>query len=82
MASTPVGTATAEPNVFHPEDRDLSECRPAVERPGCGSTAKGGWRMTLVFALLILGISVIIARIVVAARARSRVVNHPIGDWN
>lgn len=83
-SSDPVPTAapaTSTTNDFFPAERNLSDCSPAVERPGCGSTAKGGWRMTLVFIVLLAGIAVIIGRIAVATVRRGRAVNQPKGDW-
>jgi hypothetical protein len=30
-------------NPFLPEDRSLGECISSVQKPGCGSEARGGW---------------------------------------
>lgn len=73
---------TVSTNDFHPDGQDLSSCGPGVERPGCGSKAKGGWRMALVFAALMLGIAVVATAVVRSARARGRAVNQPTGDWS
>lgn len=56
-------------------DQNLSSCVNTNERPGCGSTSKGGWRMYLVFAALILGVGFVMSRVVKAVRQRDIVVN-------
>lgn len=53
---------------FYPEDNDLSDCLGLVERPGCGSESRGGWRQTAVFGLLVIGLGLIVWRIVVGVR--------------
>ena len=73
--------ATPGTNVFYPEQRNLSDCGPAAERPGCGSSAKGGWRMLMVFGVLMLGIVVVASRVVLAARRRSKVDVSSVGPW-
>jgi len=69
--SAPVSTQAPS---FLPDDpnRNLSECIGTVERPGCGSKARGGWRMGLTFGVLMLGIALIGATIVRSARRRAR----------
>ena len=49
------GTATGDTappvdtiNEFFPEDRSLGDCLSSLPKPGCGSSARGGWRQTLV----------------------------------
>lgn len=66
-------TSTQDPS-FLPSDpnRNLSECIGTVERPGCGSKARGGWRMALTFGVLMLGIALIGTIIVRSARRRGR----------
>ena len=39
-------------NEFLPDERNLSDCLGALQRPGCGSEARGGWRQTLVFVIM------------------------------
>ncbi|MEO1057605.1 MAG: hypothetical protein AAFY28_11885 [Actinomycetota bacterium] len=39
-------------NEFIPDERNLSDCLGALQRPGCGSEARGGWRQTLVFVIM------------------------------
>ena len=55
-------------NEFLPEERNLGDCVGALERPGCGSEERGGWRLTLVLVAVGTGLVVIIGRIVWAAR--------------
>jgi hypothetical protein len=62
---------------FYPEDSNLSDCIGLVERPGCGSEARGGWRQALVFVVLAAGVALIIWRISVGVR-RNR--STPPGD--
>jgi len=62
-------------NDFIPTEQNLSDCIGAVEKPNCGSESKGGWRMYLVFAALVLGMGVVGWRIAVGVRARDAVVN-------
>jgi hypothetical protein len=59
-------------NEFLPEERGLGDCISAVPRPGCGSEARGGWRQTLVFVLILTGLGIIAWRIVASARAAKR----------
>jgi hypothetical protein len=63
---------------FYPEDNNLSDCLGLVERPGCGSESRGGWRQTAVFVILALGMALIFWRISVGVR-RNRV-DPPAGD--
>ena len=64
--SSDVTTVTV--NDFVPTERDLSECISAVPKPGCGSEARGGWRQTAVFALVVAGLGFIAWRVVAGAR--------------
>jgi len=63
---TDVTTVTV--NDFVPTERDLSECISAVPKPGCGSEARGGWRQTAIFALVVGGLAFIGWRVVAGAR--------------
>lgn len=54
---------------FFPEDNNLSDCLGLVEKPGCGSEARGGWGQTLVFVFLALGLAFILWRVSVGVRA-------------
>ncbi|MEQ1872674.1 MAG: hypothetical protein ABL953_03015 [Ilumatobacteraceae bacterium] len=62
-------TPTTE-NDFLPQRENVSDCIGAVERPDCGSNAKGGWQMYLTFGVLIAGMSFIGWRVVRSVRAR------------
>jgi hypothetical protein len=55
-------------NEFMPEDRALSDCLSSLPKPGCGSKARGGWRQTLVFLVIIGAITFIIGRVVMSSR--------------
>jgi len=68
------GTVPGE-NSFIPADENVSSCVGTLERPGCGSKDKGGWRMYLTFAVLIGGMSFIGWHVVKGIRARDAVVN-------
>jgi hypothetical protein len=57
---------------FYPENNDLSDCVGLVERPGCGSEARGGWRQTVTFALLAPGLGLIFWRVAVGVRNNRR----------
>jgi len=59
-------------NEFIPEDRDLTSCIGALERPGCGSESRGGWRQTLVFGALLVGLVVVFGNVVRGVRKRDR----------
>ena len=43
-------------NPFLPEQQNVGDCIGALERPGCGSEERGGWRQTLVFAIMGVGL--------------------------
>lgn len=59
-------------NEFLPEERGLGECISAVQRPGCGSEARGGWRQGLVLLAIIGGLSIIAWRVVAGSRRARR----------
>ena len=52
-----------EANPFLPEDRDLTPCVGTLERPGCGSTARGGWHQNLVAIAMIGGLLIVFGRV-------------------
>lgn len=62
-------------NDFIPEGQNLSDCVGTIQRPDCGSKSKGGWRMSLVFAVLISGLGFIGWRVARQIRARDAAVN-------
>ena len=53
---------------FYPESSNLSDCVGLVEKPGCGSEARGGWAQTAVFGALAVGLGLIIWRITIGVR--------------
>ena len=66
--------ATAPPstfNVFYPEERPLSDCLGSLERPNCGSEARGGWAQYTIAVLMVGGLAFIGWRIVRLARRTS-----------
>ena len=67
--------ASAENNVFVPEDANVSSCVGTLERADCGSKSKGGWRMYLTFAVLMSGMGFIGWRIARSIRQRDAVLN-------
>jgi hypothetical protein len=70
-AVTQAPTTTIE-NVFLPEDTNVNvtDCISSVQRPGCGSRERGGWRQGVVFGVIVVGLIAIGARLVVGIRRR------------
>ncbi|MDX2380019.1 MAG: hypothetical protein QNM02_09720 [Acidimicrobiia bacterium] len=64
--------ASTEPpitaNDFFPEQRDVTDCIGVLERPGCGSESRGGWRQVLVFGLIAVGLVVVFTKITIEVR--------------
>ena len=56
-------TTTALDNDFIPTERDLTDCIGVLQRPGCGSEARGGWRQTVVFLVVAAGLAVVFWRV-------------------
>ncbi len=75
VATQPATDRTIVENVFLPEGENLSDCIGAVERPNCGSSAKGGWRQYTVMGVLVAGLAFVGWRISLGVRARDAVVN-------
>jgi len=74
--SVPTGDAPdTTANEFLPENQNVTNCIGAVERPNCGSNSKGGWRLTLTFAILIAGMGFIGWRVARSVRARDTALN-------
>jgi hypothetical protein len=59
-------------NPFIPPNKDLSTCVSANPPPGCGSKAHGGWRQSLVFAVVVAGMAFIGWRVVTIVRRNRR----------
>jgi amino acid transporter len=58
-------------NPFLPEQQNVGDCIGALERPGCGSEERGGWRQTLVFVIMGVGLAFVFAMVAREVR-RSR----------
>jgi len=52
-----------EANPFLPENRDLTDCIGTLQRPGCGSEARGGWHQNAVAIVMISGLLIVFGRI-------------------
>ena len=52
-----------EANPFLPENRDLTECIGMLQRPGCGSEARGGWHQNAVAIVMIAGLLLVFGRV-------------------
>ncbi len=80
--SDPEPPATPPPstfNEFYPEDQSISDCLGLLQKPNCGSDARGGWRQYAVFGALIGGLAFIGWRIVrTARRARPADAHAPV----
>lgn len=63
--TTPTGDTI---NEFFPEERSLGDCLSSLPKPDCGSDARGGWRQTIVLAVIVAGLAFIAWRIVVQSR--------------
>jgi hypothetical protein len=59
-------------NDFIPDDRDLTSCIGVLERPGCGSKSRGGWRQTLVFVAMFVGLVAVFGNVARGVRKRNR----------
>jgi hypothetical protein len=59
-------------NEFFPEQRDVTDCIGVLERPGCGSESRGGWRQLLVFGVIAVGLVVVFGKITIEVRRRGR----------
>lgn len=76
--ATPSAPLAAPPDTitdFYPDEANLSDCVGLVEKPGCGSDARGGWRQTLVFVALFIGLGVILWRVSRGIRANRAVLD-------
>ncbi len=59
-------------NDFIPEDRDLTSCIGVLERPGCGSESRGGWRQTLVLVAIFAGLGIVFGNVALGVRRNRR----------
>lgn len=76
LPPAPPGTVSE----FYPESANLSDCVGLVEKPGCGSDARGGWRQTLVFVALFCGLGVILWRVSRGISSNRRTLDAGIGS--
>lgn len=72
--STPTTTELVidEANPFLPEDRDISDCVGTLQRPGCGSEARGGWHQELVAIAMVGGLLIVFGRVAWGVRRSQR----------
>ncbi len=63
--TTPITTEVGidEANPFLPEDRDVTDCVGMLQRPGCGSEARGGWHQELVAIVMVGGLLIVFGRV-------------------
>ncbi len=52
-----------EGNPFLPETQDLTACVGMLERPGCGSEARGGWHQNAVAIVMVSGLLIVFGRV-------------------
>jgi hypothetical protein len=57
-------------NDFFPEERDVTSCIGVLERPGCGSENRGGWRQTLILVAIFGGLAVVFANVARGVRKK------------
>ena len=66
MATAPVpvdDVPVVTANPFLPEEQDLTTCVGMLQRPGCGSEARGGWHQNLVAIAMIGGLIIVFGRV-------------------
>jgi hypothetical protein len=59
-------------NDFIPEERDLTSCIGVLERPGCGSESRGGWRQTMILVAIFGGLVVVFGNVARGVRKNRR----------
>ena len=52
-----------EANPFLPENRNLTDCVGMLQRPGCGSEARGGWHQNAVAIVMVSGLLIVFGRV-------------------
>ena len=55
-------------NDFLPADRDVTDCIGVLERPGCGSESRGGWRQTAVLGAIFVGLAIVFGNVIRGVR--------------
>lgn len=68
--ATDVPVVTANP--FLPEEADLTSCVGMLQRPGCGSEARGGGHQYAVAAVMVGGLLLIFGRVAWGIRRSQR----------
>jgi hypothetical protein len=79
-AATTVPAPPVTVNDLLPEEENVGTCIGTLERPGCGSKAKGDFRQYLTFAVLGLGLAFIGWRITLGIRQRDSNHTKPSGN--
>jgi hypothetical protein len=69
-----------EANPFLPDDRDLTDCVGMLQRPGCGSDARGGWHQNAVAIVMIAGLLLVFGRIAWSVRRSQQRLTEPAPD--
>lgn len=69
VGTAPAGAAGGDPvppeppaptlSDYYPEQRSLSECLGALQRPNCGSEERGGWRQLSILGAVVAGLGFI-----------------------
>ncbi len=52
-----------EANPFLPDERNLTDCIGMLQRPGCGSEARGGWHQNVVAIVMVSGLLLVFGRV-------------------
>lgn len=60
-------------NPFLPENQDLTTCVGTLQRPGCGSEARGGWHQNVVAIVMTGGLLLVFGRVAWGIRRNRRV---------
>lgn len=68
FASVPVDEPVTTANDFLPEERDVTDCIGVLERPGCGSESRGGWRQTAILGAIFIGLGIVFGNVVRGVR--------------
>ncbi len=62
-APTPTEVPVVTANPFLPEEADLTSCIGMLQRPGCGSEERGGWRQYAVAVVMVGGLVIVFGRV-------------------
>jgi hypothetical protein len=64
-------------NEFIPEERAISDCISAIQKPGCGSESRSDWHQWLVFVVLVAGMAFVGWRVVAGLRRQRPTAEEP-----